>query len=629
MLGDAVAAKAELQQDPDYESWLKKFDARTARSRDAASKTIGSRSARQMFDVDISADLLNSRADLAKDVFGRRAGTEIAKVDDSLLAAQDIARDALDEPTRFAAIKSVNDAVQGLVEKGYLSPEDGRAKSQKWVTGSVKQTFQARKDRGDLTGARQFFDQNRPFLRADEEMLIENQLQDAEEARTVITTAASIMAEAPPVVAMAPGKRAVAQGTDAMVAITAKTESGNRDFRADGSYVTSPKGARGRMQVMPGTQRDPGFGVKPAANDSAEELARVGRDYLQAMMRRYGGDPAKAWAAYNGGPGRVDDAISQGGDWLSRMPGETRAYVAKNMKALGGNVPSGGEAGQQYDLGSRLARVDALAVAEKWTPERREKVKNEVERLVSRAERVVKDTQDDAYDLALAKAVNMGEGFTDPSQLGDAFYRASPTQRNTLQGMAESNHKAAATGTDPKANSPAAFYLDKLELDAPKDFASADLSQYFPMLTVAERSSYMQRQIKVRDSLQGWTPYTGINAAVTHAVNFGGMKLSEERQVAIRQIMQGEAERFHKRNGGKDLTDKDFDGLFISAIRDVPTTGYFGGKGKMKRYDLTPGSISTNDRNQIETALKKAGMPHGEDDIMSFYRRHMSPARAD
>lgn len=128
-----------------------------------------------------------------------------------------------------------------------------------------------------------------------------------------------------------------AQGNDiisSMLPITMASESGGRDYAADGSVLTSPAGAQGRMQVMPGTQADPGFGVTPARDGSIEEKARVGADYLRAMMQRYGGDPAKAWAAYNAGPGRVDAALAQGGDWLSRLPAETRAYVKKNMVQL-------------------------------------------------------------------------------------------------------------------------------------------------------------------------------------------------------------------------------------------------------------------------------------------------------
>jgi soluble lytic murein transglycosylase-like protein len=107
----------------------------------------------------------------------------------------------------------------------------------------------------------------------------------------------------------------------------AQVESGNRDFMPNGSPVTSRAGARHAMQVMPSTAHNPGFGVRPARSDTPEEFNRVGRDYLAAMQQRYGGDTSKALAAYNAGPGRVDDA--SGGNWLSAMPSETQSYVGK------------------------------------------------------------------------------------------------------------------------------------------------------------------------------------------------------------------------------------------------------------------------------------------------------------
>jgi soluble lytic murein transglycosylase len=121
-----------------------------------------------------------------------------------------------------------------------------------------------------------------------------------------------------------------------MVAITLGSESGNRERDAAGNLITSPKGAQGSMQVMPTTNIDPGFGVEPAKDTSDAERARVGRDYLQAMVKHYAGDPAKAWAAYNWGPGKVDAAIKEhGAGWLAHAPEETQTYVAKNLAALG------------------------------------------------------------------------------------------------------------------------------------------------------------------------------------------------------------------------------------------------------------------------------------------------------
>lgn len=98
--------------------------------------------------------------------------------------------------------------------------------------------------------------------------------------------------------------------------------------------AVSPKGARGLMQVMPETARDPGFGIRPS-NGSAADDARVGREYRAAMQQRYGGDLAKMWGAYNWGPGNLDSALERhGNNWLDAAPRETRNYVRRNIGSL-------------------------------------------------------------------------------------------------------------------------------------------------------------------------------------------------------------------------------------------------------------------------------------------------------
>lgn len=106
-----------------------------------------------------------------------------------------------------------------------------------------------------------------------------------------------------------------------------RVESGGRDFNADGSVVTSTTGAKGRMQVLDSTLRDPGFGVTPARDDSLEERSRVGRDYYDALLKRYGSHE-KAMAAYTDGAGTLDKALEQhGSDWLSAMPAQAQKRV--------------------------------------------------------------------------------------------------------------------------------------------------------------------------------------------------------------------------------------------------------------------------------------------------------------
>lgn len=109
--------------------------------------------------------------------------------------------------------------------------------------------------------------------------------------------------------------------------------------------VTSGKGAKGLMQVMPGTARHVG---RAAGVDINLEMMRsnpdynvaVGSKYLADQIERYRGNAMLAAAAYNAGPVRVDEWLSRFGDprggatdpvdWIESIPfRETRDYVKK------------------------------------------------------------------------------------------------------------------------------------------------------------------------------------------------------------------------------------------------------------------------------------------------------------
>ena len=111
-------------------------------------------------------------------------------------------------------------------------------------------------------------------------------------------------------------------------------ESGGRRYDSRGNLLTSDKGAKGEMQVLDTTKFQPGFGVEPAKANTPDERARVGRDYLRAMLDRYG-DIDKALAAYNWGPGNTDKWIARGAD-PAKLPTETQGYISKIKSSLTG-----------------------------------------------------------------------------------------------------------------------------------------------------------------------------------------------------------------------------------------------------------------------------------------------------
>jgi soluble lytic murein transglycosylase len=109
----------------------------------------------------------------------------------------------------------------------------------------------------------------------------------------------------------------------------------HQESSGDQSKV-SKKGARGVMQVMPDTAPEAAqlaglpwdenaYKTDPAYNKL------LGIAYLSELLRKYNGNVAKALAAYNAGPNKVDAALHLGGDddFLSYLPGETQDYVAR------------------------------------------------------------------------------------------------------------------------------------------------------------------------------------------------------------------------------------------------------------------------------------------------------------
>ena len=109
----------------------------------------------------------------------------------------------------------------------------------------------------------------------------------------------------------------------------------------------SHAGARGLMQLMPGTAREQAGmnGVtylQASLIDDPDYNLRLGNAYFARLMARYGSWPL-AVAAYNAGPGNVNKWLASNGDprtgsvawvdWIERIPlSETRSYVTRVLE---------------------------------------------------------------------------------------------------------------------------------------------------------------------------------------------------------------------------------------------------------------------------------------------------------
>ncbi|WP_205452199.1 lytic transglycosylase domain-containing protein [Sphingobium estronivorans] len=111
--------------------------------------------------------------------------------------------------------------------------------------------------------------------------------------------------------------------------------------------IVSHAGARGLMQLMPGTAREQagklGMSYNPSALNDPNYNIMLGSSYFQRMLNYYGGSYPLAVAAYNAGPGNVNRWIKANGDprmpgadmlhWIEQIPiYETKNYVQRVLE---------------------------------------------------------------------------------------------------------------------------------------------------------------------------------------------------------------------------------------------------------------------------------------------------------
>lgn len=114
--------------------------------------------------------------------------------------------------------------------------------------------------------------------------------------------------------------------------------------------AVSSAGARGLMQLMPATARETASKMGLRHNpdwlvDRPDHNIALGNHYIKQMISRFNGNYPMALAAYNAGPGRVNQWVQMFGDprsddvdmldWLELIPvAETRNYVQRVLEGV-------------------------------------------------------------------------------------------------------------------------------------------------------------------------------------------------------------------------------------------------------------------------------------------------------
>ncbi|MHB8744589.1 MAG: lytic transglycosylase domain-containing protein [Sulfuricaulis sp.] len=319
---------------------------------------------------------------------------------------------------------------------------------------------------------------------------------------------------------------------------TTKVESGG-----DQSAI-SPKGAVGISQIMPDTARDVASELKLPYDE--EQLKNdknynetLGKRYQQDLLGRYGGDQTLAVAAYNAGPGAVDQWLQKNGDprqggishqdWVDKIPyPETKDYV---QKVNGLAAPQDGTPMNKADVKGNLAgwinhaESYAAQVAPN-DPVFRDGLINEISAYTNRVTAAQAGLTMKANDT-LYRAVVGGTSGQKPASLDElladpdakqAWITLSQQDPKGLIGITEAI-KQNAKGQDPPYTQNAADTFAKLMGKASNDpvaFQSENLPQYYSQLPHA----LLDRLITMQGSIsKGQAKEQGAALDITKAMS--------------------------------------------------------------------------------------------------------------
>lgn len=519
-----------------------------------------------------------------------------------------------------AAIERIRSEVYRQASLTGKSAEWQEATSRKLTSDAHKLAAMSALEKGDVDFADAYLRKHSDGMEADDLFQVRKQVDEFASVRLGTAKADAIFA------AGADGAQRASQAAspggsfDRMVEITLHSESRTRDHDKNGNVITSPKGARYAMQTMPKTAVDPGFGIKPAANDSPAEWNRVGREYLGKMLQRYGGDPAKAWAAYNWGPGAVDNAVkTKGADWLASAPKETQDYVAQNLRMLGG----GGGA-------SKPARFDTLAALQALesdpalarNPKAMQAARQQLEHKARLYDARTKDQADQVFAGVLQGLIQNGGDFNAlPAGQKMALAQVDPAKYDDAMRFADGLSKGKEPQTDwglfyELSSDPAT--LRSVNLMAVRDkLADTEFKQLMTMQQAAGKEQSLTALQTPMALVTQFAREAGINTT-------GKNKRDAEKLGRITADVQANITAAEQEKG-KKLTADEMRAVVASSFVKVQVDRpyWFNTEKPAALVDPTDRLvIPDTERVKIVDALKRNGKPTDENTIQALYRRH-------
>jgi hypothetical protein len=587
---------------------------------DQIGQGLGNDRQRQLFTQAASQLRQGFAADAERHTLGEFQNFRASTLDGTAGLAVDSAKRNWNNPEKVQG--ALEAARAAITEKGQLLGKSAAETDwlrEKTVSGVHHDVILAALENNNPTYALGYLDRNKDQMTADDILKVQGQVNQNVWAGQAMGAVQSAVGQF--------RAQIVPTDMDRMTQITLASESGGRRYDAKtGQLLTSSAGAKGEMQVLDGTNKDPGFGVKPAKNDSPEERARVGRDYLAAMVKRYG-DAGKAWAAYNAGPGAVDDAVMRanasrtpGASWLTFMPNETQAYVAKNVKQLQDGTGAPPRPTESAFVDAALSKLPPGASPQVVQMTRQQAVQQFG---------IIDKSLTEAGNNAVAEAQrwlfgNNGNLDQMPASLRGAVVQFAPDKLDDLNSFAGKIAKGERVATDWGLYS-------QLTAD-PQLLKSTNLMAFRSKLADGEFKQLTERQTKLnnpsgdemtrlqsaRDVLNGYMRQAGIDPTPKDTDKDGAAKVGQLLSAFQQRIDAREASL------GKKLDTVQLQEEAAQLFKPVKVTGTLWDSEAPAALVKPTERVTVPDAEarHIREALKRAGRPATDSAVQALYRAH-------
>lgn len=596
-------------------------------------QTLGNEAQRRMFSLQAGQLVTSFQGDAERHMLGEFQNYHASVADGALkLSTQDAEANWSNPQKIDQAINGVEDPVTGkryggikqsIYQKAIItgaSANEAEAAMNAAASSVHHKVIESALENNNIPYAMSYFNKYKSDMVADDVLAVQgkvNHQMDAHTALGAVQDATNHFASQ-----FAP------TDLDRLTSVVLANESGGQRYGADGKLLESPKGAKGEMQVMDDTNLNPGYGVIPAKDNSPGERARVGRDYLAAMVKEYG-DAGQALAAYNAGPGAVDNAKAKAekegnpNAWLTHLPAETQKYVADGLKRYNAgqgtaNIPTEMEfVNRAVSLLGDNPRIEAVTMA-------REQAEKQYKTIITSR----KEQGDQALAAAQQELIANGGDFTalKPQTVANLSRFDAGKYDDALK-FAKAIHKGENV-TD------AATYAQYMT--HPEEAAKLSDAEWTQLGTTKLSSTDFNRLTKLRSDYINGAPdassqslnVKALNPAVDRRLLDIGINpkpraddLSSNTRVANIRKFISDSIYDQQTQLGRKMTPEEIsqhvDGLFA---KSVDMHSMIWGDSKAKMMGMTVDDIPAEQRDYITNVFKQRGNAAPTDgDILRFY----------